>query len=166
MSNQDPSDHPLEKAIRDFQDRITEGTFQGIYALDEASRDRVMECQARACVRAFAEVYQIPADLDLEEFLERMRLGGSSKIRIERQGNTLLWEEQHEGRCVCPLVTRGVIPLDAALCGCAIHWLRMLIERHTEGSVHVELLESAAQGSPNCVFRVTLPDPPSRATAT
>jgi hypothetical protein len=57
---------------------------------------------------------------------------------------------------VCPLVTRGVIPLDPKLCGCAAHWLRMLFERHAGARVAVELVDSAARGSENCVFRVTL----------
>jgi hypothetical protein len=91
-----------------------------------------------------------------------MQMGGSSKIRIERDGNTILWEEQHEGQCVCPLVTREVVPLAPALCGCAKHWLRMLFERRVRGPVHVELLDSAAKGGQNCVFRVTLDDPSPR----
>jgi hypothetical protein len=107
VSGNEPAEHPLEKAVRDFQDRITAGTFEGIWTLDEASLDRVMECQ---------------------------------------------------GRCVCPLVTRGVIGLESGLCRCALHWLRMLIERHVRGPVRVELVESAAGGSADCVFRVTLPD--------
>jgi hypothetical protein len=154
------SENPTEKLIRDFQDRITQGTYEGIYALDEGALERVMECQASACVRAFAELYQISDDLDLDAFLEKMTLGGSSKIRIRREApDTILWEELHEGQCMCPLVTREVIPLEGGLCRCAVHWLRMLVERHVRGPVHVELLDSVAQGSSNCVFRIRIEDP-------
>jgi hypothetical protein len=153
------SDNPIEKLIRDFQDSITRGTYEGIYSLDEPALERVMECQADACVRAFADLYQIRADLDLDAFLERMTLGGSSKVAIQRNGNTILFEELHAGRCVCPLVTREVIPLEPGLCRCAVHWLRKLFERHVRGPVHVELVDSAALGNPNCVFRIEIEDP-------
>jgi predicted hydrocarbon binding protein len=35
----------------------------------------------------------------------------------------------------------------------------MLVERHVVGPVKVELLDSAAQGSENCVFRIEIEDP-------
>ena len=153
------SDSPIEKLIRDFQDRITRGTYDGVYGLDEAGLERVMECQADACARAYADLYQISADLDLDAFLAKMKMGGSSKIEIQRDGNTIFLEENHAGQCVCPLVTREVIPLEPQLCRCAVHWLRKLFERHVRGPVHVELVDSAALGSQNCVFRVEIADP-------
>jgi len=110
------SDNPIEKLIRDFQDSITRGTYDGIYALDEPGLERVMECQADACVRAYVDLYEIPADLDLDAFLEKMKMGGSSKVEIRRDGNMIFFEELHGGQCVCPLVTREVIPLEPQLC--------------------------------------------------
>jgi hypothetical protein len=154
------SEDPTEKLIRDFQDRITQGTYAGIYGLDDAGIERVMQCQADSCARAFVELYQISDDLDLDAFLEKMTLGGSSKIRIRRESDgAIIWEELHNGQCMCPLVTREVIPLEPELCRCAIHWLRMLVERHVKGPVSVELIDSVAHGSENCVFRVEIDDP-------
>jgi hypothetical protein len=144
----------VERMVRDFQDRIFSGTWKGICKIDDAARDQVLECQAASCVKAFAELYRIPRDLELNEFLEKMRMGGSSQVLIERNGDEILWSEQHEGRCVCPLVTREVIPLGPELCDCAAHWVRMLFERHARTRVAVELVESAALGAQNCVFRV------------
>jgi hypothetical protein len=157
------SDNPIEKMVRDFQDRIVRGTYDGIYRLEGPALGGVMECQASECVTAFTELYGISDALDLDAFLEKMQLGGSSKISVERSG--ILWTEHHEGRCLCPLVTRGVIPLDPKLCGCAEHWLRKLFERRVVGPVRVELLDSAAKGGESCVFRVTIddPSPPARA---
>jgi hypothetical protein len=153
------ADHPLDKMVRDFQDRITRGTFEGVYDLDGANLDRVMDCQAESCAQAFVELFQISDDLDLDAFLEKMKLGGSSKVEIQRDGNTIRWEEQHAGKCVCPLVTRQVIPLDPALCRCAVHWLRKLFERRAQGAVRVRLLDSVAFGSENCVFEVVVDEP-------
>jgi hypothetical protein len=111
----------VDRMVRDFQDRITTGTWQGVCAIDEGARDKVLECQAASCVRAFAELYRIPRDLDLDAFLERMEMGGSSRVEIARRNGEILWTELHGGRCVCPLVSRGVIPLGPQLCGCAAH---------------------------------------------
>ena len=155
----------LEKMVRDFQDRIVRGSYDGIYRLEGRALDCVMECQATECATAYTELYGIADVLPLDAFLERMQLGGSSKITVERSGNEILWTEHHEGRCVCPLVTRGVIPLDPKLCGCAEHWVRKLFERRVVGPVRVELVDSAAKGGQNCVFRVTIDDaspPPPR----
>ncbi len=154
------SDHPAEKLVRDFQDRITSGTYTGIYALDAASLDDVMECQAESCAQAFVELFQISDDLELDEFLEKMTMGGSSKVEIQRNGNSIWLTELHGGQCVCPLVTRDVIPLEPGLCRCAVHWLRKLFERRTNGAVEVKLLDSVALGGDNCVFRVVIDDGP------
>lgn len=151
------AEHPVEKLAREFQDRVVGGLYEGVYALEGPELELLMECQARACVPAFTDLYQIPEELDLDGFLERMTAGGSSKIQIRREGRVIYWDELHGGQCVCPLVTRGVIPLAPGLCRCASHWLRMLFERHVRGPVRVELLGSAAAGGQNCSFRVELP---------
>jgi hypothetical protein len=150
------SDDWIEQALRGFQDAITRGAYDGIYALDTPARDRVLESQGEACVHAFVELFGISKDLTLDEFLDQMRYGGSSKVEITRDGDSILWDEQHEGQCMCPLVKRGVVPLAPELCGCAVHWLRILVQRHTEKSVSVELLDSVAKGARNCTFRVHL----------
>ena len=153
------ADHPIDAMVRDFQDRITRGTFDGIYALDGANLDHVMDCQAESCAQVFVELFQISDDLDLDAFLEKMKMGGSSKVEIQRDGNTIRWQELHAGQCACPLVTRKVIPLDPALCRCAVHWLRKLFERRAKGPVRVRLLDSAALGGENCVFEVVIDEP-------
>lgn len=148
----------VEALIRDFQDEITRGAYDGILRLDDRGRNTVLEAQAQACAHAFLKLYDIPTDTDLDSFLDRMRTGGPSPLRVERNGKTILWEEQHEGRCVCPFVTRRVIDLTPALCVCAVHWLKALVERVVKKPAEVELLDSAAKGAQNCTFRITLPD--------
>ncbi|MFQ5352656.1 MAG: hypothetical protein ACE5D3_06250 [Candidatus Binatia bacterium] len=148
----------LDKLLGDFQNAITRGTYEGLSLLDEGSRDTVMEAQARSCVKAYAELFDIPAELSLEDFLEKMAFGGSSKVNIERDGDTIIWEEEHNGECMCPLVKRGGVDLDSMLCSCAVHWLRMLVQRHTDRRVAVELIDSVANGAQNCSFRVRIGD--------
>jgi hypothetical protein len=150
------SDDWIEQALRGFQDAITKGAYEGIYALEAPARDRVLESQAGSCAHAFVELFGISKDLSLDEFIEKMRYGGSSKVEITREGDTLIWDEQHEGQCMCPLVKRDVVPLRPELCACAVHWLRMLVQRHTAEEVTVELLDSVALGARNCTFRVRI----------
>ncbi len=146
----------IQQLIRDYQDTITKGLYEGIYRLEPKQLDGVMQCQAHACFEAFVKLYDIPEELDLDAFLERMSIGGPSKIAIRRDGDTILWEELHEGQCMCPLVKREVVALEPGLCVCAVHWVRKLIERHARRPARVEMLESVATGSRNCVFRITL----------
>lgn len=153
----------LEELFRDYQDAITRGAYTGIYALDEAALDLVMREQASSCVHSFVRLFDIPAGLDLDGFLEAMATGGSAKVNVKRDGDTILWEEEHNGECLCPLVKRGVVPLKPQLCVCGVHWLRMLVERHTDRRVHVEMLDSVATGSRNCTMRITLGAPPDAA---
>lgn len=154
-----PDDDWIAQLMRDYQDEITRAAYDGIYRLDDRALDTVMERQAHGCVQAFVRLYDIPADLSLEDFLERMTQGdGPSQISVQRSGNLIRWEEHHGGECMCPLVRRNVIPLRLELCNCAIHWLRMLIERHAKGPAQVALLDSVARGGQNCVFLITLGD--------
>ena len=127
------ADDPVEELVRNFQDRIVSGTWKGLCGLDEASFDGVMACQATSCAQAYVQLFQIPDTLDLDAFLERMALGGSSKIEFQRDGNTILWNEIHGGECMCPLVKRGVVPLEPGLCRCAVHWVRDLRGAPCEG---------------------------------
>lgn len=146
----------IEELKREFQDDITRGTFSGLMKLEHEQLDPVMECQAQACMESFVKLYDLPAHLDLDTFLKRIRTGGPSKIEIEREGDTILWRELHEGHCMCPLVSREVVPLSKGLCQCSIHWVRKLIERHAGRHARVELAESVAGGGQNCVFRIQL----------
>ena len=158
------ADDPVEELVRHFQDQIVSGTWKGLCGLDEASFDGVMACQATSCAQAYVQLFQIPDTLDLDAFLERMALGGSSKIEFKREGNTILWNEIHGGECMCPLVKRGVVPLEPGLCRCAVHWVRDLVARRVKGPVHVRLLDSVALGSQNCTFEVVVDDPSPRGT--
>lgn len=143
--------------MRQFQDRLVGGLYRGLYELEGVPLRRVMDAQADTCAQAFVALHQIPPHLDLEQFLERMKTAGPSRITVERHGDdTLLWTEWHEGECVCPHVRRGTIPLDPKLCLCGETWVRLLIERHARRHAHVALSESVATGAKNCVYRITL----------
>ena len=75
--------------MRDFQDKITCGLFESIYALDGPSQDTLMEGQARACVSAFVDLTGLTAPMDLDAFLDAMATSGASKVDTQREGDVL-----------------------------------------------------------------------------
>jgi hypothetical protein len=150
----------VEQLMRSFRDQLVGGLYEGIYALEGAPLRRVMDAQAEACVHAFVALTDIPADLDFEAFLERMKTSGPSRVRIEPiNDDELLWTELHEGECVCPHVRQNVVRLDPKLCLCGETWVRLLIERHARRRAEVALVESVATGARNCVYRIRLGEP-------
>jgi hypothetical protein len=159
-SGRDPGADWVERLMAEYRDRLTGGLFAGIYQLEGEPLQTVMDAQADTCMQAFIALHDIPADLDLDAFLECMRTTGPSRIVLDRpDADTLLWNEMHEGVCVCPHVRQGVIALDPKLCSCGATWVRLLVERHARRHASVSLVESVATGAQNCVYRITLGEP-------
>jgi len=146
----------VENLMRDFQDKLTGGLFETIYKMDDAAVDTLMEGEARTCVSAFIDLTSMSVPMELDAFLDRMQTSGPSKVLIKRDGDVILWTELHQGKCVCPLVTRDVIPLDPKLCICGAYWVKHLFKTAANTEVDVETLETAAQGAENCCFRITI----------
>lgn len=150
----------VEQLMRSFRDRLTGGLYEGIYALEGEPLERVMDAQADACVTGFIALTQIPPELDLPQFLDRMRISGPSQVVVEHvSDDELLWKELHHGECVCPHVRQEIIRLDPKLCLCGATWVRLLVERHAHRAARVELVESVATGAENCIYRITLGEP-------
>src|SRR5512140_2248678 len=132
----------VQELMRDFQDSLTCGLYEAVYALDDGSVERLMHAQARTCVGAFLKLSDLRVPMSLDEFLHAMRIGGPSKIDIQRDGDTIEWVEQHQGQCVCPFVRRNVIRLDPKLCICGAHWVQHLFETVAKTRVAVETVET------------------------
>jgi len=159
-SGRDAADGWVERLMAEYRDRLTGGLFGGIYQLEGEPLRTVMDAQADTCMQAFVALHDIPPDLDLDAFLDRMRTTGPSRIVVERpDDDTITWTELHEGECVCPHVRQGVIALDPKLCMCGATWVRLLVERHARRQAEVTLVESVATGAQNCVYRVALGPP-------
>lgn len=155
----EPYDAPatwVQDVMRDFQDKLTRGLYEAIYALDPPSTHALMCAQGRACSAGFLELAGLRGPLSLEELLNTMRFSGPSQVDIHRDGNIIFWEERHEGECVCPFVRRGVIRLDRQLCICGAHWVKYLFEHLAATPVDVDIVSTVATGARNCFFVVRL----------
>ena len=152
----DRSQEFMEELLRSHQDEIVRGLYRGLLALDGPAFSAVIKETASACRSRFLHVADFPASLDLDGLIERMGRAGPDRIEISRAGDEILWREHREGRCMCPLVRRGVVELGPKMCACAVEWARGLVERYHGGPVTAELLESVATGSDSCLFRIRL----------
>jgi hypothetical protein len=147
----------VEQLMRSFRDKLVGGLYEGVYTLEGEPLRRVMDAQAEACMHGFVALADIPADLDFDAFLERMKISGPSKVQLERiSDDEMLWTELHAGECVCPHVRQEVVRLDPKLCICGATWVRLLVERHARRQASVTLVESVATGRQNCVYRINL----------
>ncbi len=152
----DRSQEFVEELLRSHQDDIVRGLFRGIFALDESSLNALTGEMASACRARFLRVSNMPTDLDLDGMLEWFRRAGPERIEISRTGDEIMWREEREGQCMCPLVRRKIIDLDAKMCACSAEWTRSLVEQFHGGPVTIEIVESVATGSNSCTFRLTL----------
>jgi len=146
----------MQALIRDYQDKLTCGLYEAIYALDGSSQGALMEGQARSCVAAFLKLTNLPTPMDLDSFLNAMRISGPSQVEIQREGDVIHWTELHHGQCVCPFVRRQVVRLHPTLCICGAYWVKYLFETVAHTAVEVETIETVATGAENCCFRITV----------
>ncbi len=144
----------VQDLIRDYQDKLTCGLYDAIYKLDRRSLRSLMRAQAHACGAAFTDLTDLRGPLPLDQFIERMRMSGLVEIHCE--GNVILWDEQHNGKCMCPFVRRRVIRLDRRLCICGAQWVKYLFENVANTPVDVDMVSSAATGARNCSFVVRI----------
>ncbi|OGO08585.1 MAG: hypothetical protein A2Y61_06555 [Chloroflexi bacterium RBG_13_60_13] len=157
----DESLHFVQELLRADEDEIIGGLLRGLFKLDDPCLATLFAEMAGACRARFLRRAELPADIDMDGFIERMRLAGPGRIDIQRAGNEIVWSEIAEGQCSCPLVRLGVVELNPKLCACSVEWLRGVMEKFHDGDVAVELVESVANGSQSCVFRVKLLPPRS-----
>lgn len=149
----------MEELLRSHCEEIVGGLYRAFLKMDPATLEPVLAEQAAACCARFLRLVDLPPDLDLDGFLARMERVGPGRIRIERNGPEILWREEHEGQCACPLVRREIVPLNDRLCLCAAFWLKGLIETFYRRPVTVELVETIASGASGCTFRIRLQQP-------
>lgn len=151
----------VEELLRSDEDEIIRGLLRGLFKLDDPCLATIFAEMAEGCRARFLRRAELPADIDLDGFIEWMGPAGPGRLDIQRAGNEIMWSEIAEGQCSCPLVRLGVIQLDPKLCACSVEWLKGLMEKFHDGDVAVELVESVANGSQSCVFRVKLSPPRS-----
>src|SRR3990172_12238409 len=117
----------IEELRRKYQDDITRGLLEGVFCLDDQAGETAMTSMGHACAQSFIKLHDLKLDQGLDTFLQQVTLlGPGGKMKITRDGDTVLWEEAQQGECVCPLVRRGVIQPHPRLCVCGVKWVQYL----------------------------------------
>ena len=128
--------------------------FEGLSVLSEEKARKVLYRPAIGCSKFYLELVGWDlSKMDLEGWIRSWE-GLGVKV-TSRPGWSCLLYEFRPGKCECPLVDEGILPLTSRLCStCFTNWLKHQVEAVSGQPVEVELVESLATGADRCVFRI------------
>jgi len=136
---------------------LVRGIMKGVFALDEESRNTVLEEMGRACYEGFKEfVGTPPTGMDIEGACKWLNETVPHKRRFQIAGDTLYWEADVKdtyGGCMCILVRLGIVEPRPELCVCSTNYNRSALEEMTGRDVEGELVETLNSGARKCVYR-------------
>jgi len=144
------------EVVTEYRDKLTRSLLEAICKLDGPCREALWDAQAHTCLTTFFDLTALPAQMDLDAFLQAMHTAGTGQVDITREGDTIYWIERREGQCICPFVRLEVVNLNPILCRCSAHWVMHLLKIVTDTSVEVEVLDTVATGDESCSFRLTI----------
>ena len=160
-----PAGPPLTAAEArvDFAERWAKRFFDIFDAnLDEATREKIMKANGRACHEGSLHGQKQPP-VTMDEFVARVQsyIGADA---IRQEGNTVYFHyvqnprglKMADGYCLCPLVETGPAGLSGTYCLCSVGYVQHMFETATGQRVKVELLESLKRGGKTCKFKITL----------
>jgi len=136
---------------------LVRGIMKGVFALDEESRNKVLEEMGRACYEGFKEfVGTPPTGMNIEGACKWLDETVPHKRRFQIAGDTLYWEADVKdtyGGCMCILVRLGIVEPRPELCVCSTNYNRSALEEMTGKTVEGELVETLNSGARKCVYR-------------
>jgi hypothetical protein len=148
-------------------------TIRGLYdvifnKLDIETATKILAEQGRICADVF--ITQLPPGSlkDFDSFLNAASNLGKKKVEgmapelqrkrtVVREGNTIYWTLDNDGKCICHLLRAGFVNQHARLGICCANWVKRQVERFSDGMpVTVELLNDPLQGAKECKFKCTI----------
>ena len=127
------------------------GLMDGLSEIDEETASKLFRKCGEACLRSWVEMVGWENEkFDLDTLVSKVDAMPDSHWR--REGDTV-YEEI--AKCVCPLVTWGVIEPNKKMCmGCCKNWYKTLFRELTGlTEERFELIDSIGLGGDKCVFR-------------
>jgi hypothetical protein len=136
--------------------------------LDQATRDRLMEANGRACFTgALASgFYGSSADKkpaapppDLEAWFAGFQKAVGPE-RLYREGDVIHFKYSQnprglrvaDGYCLCPILEDGPRQLSPTYCHCSVGYVSASFEHYSGRKVKVELVDSLRRGGKECHF--------------
>jgi len=121
-----------------------------IAALDEPTRQRVLETMGRECAKEFGALLERFKGKP-EEFLEEGRKQWMEHASYDKTSRTIAVVDRSKS-CTCAFVEPGVTPPD--FCACTLGWQKEAYSTILGEPVDAELESSILRGACQCAFRV------------
>jgi hypothetical protein len=139
---------------------LVRGLMEGVFELDEESRNKVLSRMGWHCFNGFKEFLPpMSTGLDLDSAFEWLNGSVPHQRRFEKAGDTIVWDGEMAdvyGSCMCVLVRLGIIEPRPELCVCSAHHCKTALEEITGLQTEAELVESVNSGCRDCVYRFHL----------
>lgn len=148
---------------------VIRGLFNIIYNdLDAKTADFIFSRLGEICADCYIKYREVDVTKDFDTFIkslsdvpaEKPVEGKATEIHhlrtIERKGNVIYWTLHADGKDLCHLCRGGWCDELPRLGICAAHWVRRQVERFTDESVRVEILELPRLGGKDYKFKVII----------
>jgi hypothetical protein len=153
MEEQEQDSLSEARARVSFLSEWVKGVLEGLNSVEEGKLPNVLAKCGERCMRSWIAT----AGLDKQCFtLDTLisKFNEMPGIVWKKEGNTI-YEELSFGKCICPMVTWGIIEPNSKLClGCTRNFHKTLFREVAGLSVEKsELIDSVALGGDKCIFR-------------
>ncbi|RPI02782.1 MAG: hypothetical protein EHM72_03280 [Calditrichaeota bacterium] len=120
-------------------------------AVDEETRDKLLEAMGRSCAQE-SESHYIKFKNNVEGLLAEMTGQWLEKAEYHSEKNEIMLFSRETGRCVCPFVKVGETA--TSFCSCSKGYQMQMFETVLEKPVEVVIMESVLRGSQRCSFLI------------
>jgi predicted hydrocarbon binding protein len=149
------SNEPESPDVRDLKRRVSfmqKRMARLIAALDEPTRQKVLETMGRECAKEFGGLLERFKGKP-EEFLEEGRKQWMERAAYDKAAGTITVVDRSK-TCTCAFVDPGVTPPD--FCACTLGWQKEAYSMILGEPVDAELESSVLRGAGQCAFRIKL----------
>ncbi len=145
------------RAEEELRDEWIRGVVRGLEELSDGTARKVLKACGESCAKSWVNTYSCnPEFYDVDSWIKLVNEMEPGVRNVEREDNIIVYELK-PGKCVCPLVTGGIIKPSRKLClACASNFFEYLFGKVAKKPVKAELVESYATGADKCVFKVHL----------
>lgn len=122
--------------------------------LKPETRDKILEDLGRECAKEYKAMFEEYKN-DLQGFLNAVQGQWAERTEYDEKKGTIRIVGQKADECYCPLVKKGVTPIEA--CSCSVGWQKEGYKMITGKEVDAKVEESVLRGGDRCSFAVEMP---------
>lgn len=122
--------------------------------LKPETRDKILEDLGRECAKEYKAMFEEYKN-DLSGFLKAVQQEWAERTEYDEENGKIRIVGRKTDACFCPLVKKGVTPIEA--CSCSVGWQKEGYRMITGKEVDAKVEESVLRGGDRCSFAVELP---------